>query len=91
VPIPVEYQRDDGHSFAWVKWTTSGAAIAAVGVGVYFLKLDGDGTCGRVVGNCPEVYDTDVLGYAAVGAGIALSGLTAYLFVRDPWKTDRRV
>ncbi len=72
-----------GSGKAW-KWITGSAAVVSITAGVIFLDKDGKGTCddgpNRV---CPQVFDTRTQGWASLGVGAALAGMTTWLFVRD--------
>jgi hypothetical protein len=67
------------------KWIAGGAAVAALGTGVTLLVIDGRCSVPEPAAGipCPKPYDTAPLGYVSLGAGAALGGLAAYLFVRS--------
>lgn len=77
---------------AW-KWVTGGAAVAALVGGVWLITIDGDGTnCPGDGRPCRDLYDTLVGGVILTGAGVALGGLTIYLFANDrPRATEPRL
>lgn len=60
------------------KWITGVAGIAAMGVGAYYLSVDGD--CADDA--CTYYRETSIGGWAALGGGAALAGISVYLFVR---------
>lgn len=62
------------------KYITGGLALAALGTGGYLLAIDG--TCPDGSDTCGNVYNTSGPGWAAIGGGVALTGLTVYLVVR---------
>lgn len=64
-------------------WITGVAGLGVLVPGVVWLSLDGEcpvGWSGRD-GNCPEVYDTSLLGLVAVITGAALLSASTGLFV----------
>jgi hypothetical protein len=64
-------------------WITGVAGVGALVPGVVWLALDGEcpvGWSGRD-GNCPEVYDTSLLGLVAVITGAALLSASTGLFI----------
>lgn len=60
------------------KYITAGAAATALGIGGYLLSVDGD--CAD--DPCSYQRDTQVSGWATVGGGAVLAGVTVYLFIR---------
>jgi len=90
-PIPAEYRRQpegSGSRHGWVKWTTGGTALALAGLGAWFFAIDGKGTCGLPNVTCPEYYETTAAGWSAGVGAAALTALTIWLFVDDPWKSS---
>ena len=69
---------DDGRMWGGWKYLTGGAALAAFGVGGYLLSVDGDCTDDA----CAFQRNTGVPGWATIGGGVALAGVTVYLFIR---------
>ncbi len=65
-----------------MKWVVATGAVAAIGTGVYFLSIDGKGTCSADAMACPEVYETREAGWGLVGGGVALGGIATYLFLK---------
>ena len=71
-------------SSVW-KWVSAGAAVVALGAGVGLIAMDGRGTnCPGAPGDvCRDLYDTLAAGLVTTGGGLALGGVTTYLFVRE--------
>jgi hypothetical protein len=76
--------------FGVAGWAAIGAGVALAGGGLYFLSKDGDEvSCSEDVRNmdldkrdCPEVYDTKVLGASLLGlsaVSITLGGVWLYM------------
>jgi hypothetical protein len=88
-PVVVE---EPGSSFGiadvpWWFWAGAGTSLAlSLGVGVPLIVIDGEPTCDGPLESCPELYDTDALGYTflAVGiAGLAAVGVGLYFVIAD--------
>jgi hypothetical protein len=73
--------------FGVAGWAAIGAGVAMAGGGMYFLSKDGDEvTCTMSQmdpeGDCPEVYDTKLLGASLLGlsaVSITLGGVWLYM------------
>ena len=70
---------DGGRTWGGWKFITGGAAIAAFGVGGYLLSVDGDCTDDA----CAFQRNTTAPGWATIGGGVVLAGVTVYLFIRE--------
>jgi hypothetical protein len=68
------------------KYLTGGAALAAIGVGAYYLAVDGD--CADDA--CAFKRDTTLGGWLAVGGGAALAGVSLYLFMRGDGESTKQ-
>lgn len=68
-----------------VKWSALGAGVAAVGVGIGMLVIDGRGTCSLapMQKQCPKVYDTLPLGASLTAIGGALLITSVVVFILD--------
>jgi hypothetical protein len=55
----------------WWAWAGGAASLAAIGVGIPLIVIDGDPTCDGPLESCPEIYDTDAIGYTLLAVGIA--------------------
>ncbi len=66
------------------KWLLGTAGIAAMAAGGVLLYLDGRAPCDGPFSGCARVYDTDGLGYALLGTGVAALGGATYLFIDEP-------
>ena len=75
----------EGGAGRWGGWTwiTGGAALVALGTGAVLLALDGNCPGSSTDPNCPDVYSTAAPGWIAVGGGVVLAGVTAYLIVSN--------
>jgi hypothetical protein len=75
----------------WLKWTLASTSLLAMGAGASLIHLDG--RCReRMLGRpCRVVWRTGVVGWAALGTGVALGAASAYLFWRDARPRERRV
>ncbi len=75
------------HEGPWGGWkyVTGGLAVGALATGVTLFALDGQCSV-DVSGNlpCPMKYDNHPFDYIAVGAGVALAGVSVYLFLHHP-------
>jgi hypothetical protein len=81
-PGPVDPGSEKRGWGGW-KYLTGALALGALGVGGYLVAIDG--TCPQDVqmgAQCPNLYNTGVPGYLSLGGGVALAGVTVYLFVR---------
>ena len=73
--------------FGVAGWTAIGAGVAMAAGGLYFLSRDGDEvSCTKTQmdldGDCPEVYDTKILGASLLGlsaVSVTLGGVWLYL------------
>jgi hypothetical protein len=73
-----------GSRWGVLRFITTGAGVAAAGVGAYLLVLDGD--CKDPVTPptpCPDVYENSTPGWALVGGGAALIGVGIYMFATN--------
>jgi hypothetical protein len=68
------------------KWLTGGAGLGALGVGAYLLSVDGNCTDGP----CTHQRETSLPGWATIGGGVALAGLSVYLFIRGSGESAQR-
>jgi hypothetical protein len=77
--------RSEGRRPTWRKWTGSSlltGGVAAIGVGVGWLVVDGRPTCDAPSGAvCGHLYDTKTQGWVAVGLGVAAAGAGAALLL----------
>jgi len=65
------------------KYIVGTLALGALGTGGLLLSLDGSCQSSPPAGVvCPDVYNTAVPAYLTLGGGVALAGVTVYLFVR---------
>lgn len=71
----------------WWVWVGGAASLGAIGAGIPLIVMDGDITCdGGPVEACPDIYDTDAIGYSllAVGvAGLGAVGVGLYFALSD--------
>ncbi len=86
-PEPAGNDRAATHDGPWGGWkyVTGGLAVGALATGVTLFALDGQ--CSVDVSGglpCPMKYDNHPFDYIAVGAGVALAGVTLYLFLHHP-------
>jgi hypothetical protein len=88
-PLVVEEPESDFgiEDVPWWFWAGAGTSLAvALGAGVPLIVIDGEPTCDGPLESCPDLYDTDALGYTllAVGiAGLAAAGVGLYLVIAD--------
>ncbi len=71
----------------WGGWMaiTGIMAIGGLGAGAVLLAYDGRCKDGSSDPNCPDVYNNTGPGWATLGAGAVMAGITIYLFVtRNP-------
>ena len=71
-------RRDEGGTWGGWKFITGGLALGALGVGAYLLSVDGDCTDDA----CTYQRETSISGWATIGGGAVLAGVTVYLFIR---------
>ncbi len=72
------------------KFITGGLGLVALGAGGYLLATDGDCKTEPPPGvTCADVYNNAGPGYAAVGAGAVLAGITVYLIVKSGGSKSR--
>ncbi len=97
-PVVLSGTRADtpaGTRRTWPLWPTLAAgsvAVLSLGVGLYLVSVDGDGTnCDGEprpdLTNCEEVYNTGDAGYALTAIGIAslaATGAFLYLYLTSP-------
>lgn len=88
---PMRRKALPGRPFRTLKWAGAATAVAALGMGVVWLAVDGNGTCGSADQACPELYDTGTLGLVGLGAGAALGMATGYMFWQDGQDAEARV
>lgn len=97
---PVGVAEGQSDSFArtghvWPLWPSLAAgsvAVLSLGVGLYLVSVDGEGTDCRGeprpdLSNCKEVYNTGGAGYALTAIGIAslaATGVFLYLYLSNP-------
>jgi hypothetical protein len=65
-------------------YAAAGTAAAAFIVGGYLFHIDGSGTCGRPLQDCPYRYASAGSAWAFVGAGVAAAGFGLYWQLRSP-------
>jgi hypothetical protein len=70
-------------SLGTVKWITGGVAVAALGLGATLLVLDGRESCNGNGRTCPEIYDTALPGWVAIGVGGAAAVAAGWMFYAD--------
>jgi hypothetical protein len=66
-----------------IKYLTGVVGLGAAATGGTLLYLDGRCKSGSDVVNCPDLYNTDVPGWALLGGGAVVLGLAVYMFVTD--------
>jgi hypothetical protein len=72
------------------KYMTGGAAIAAFGVGtVLLIKNGGCATPPPPMSQCSDLYNFAVPGWATIGGGVVLSGITLYLILHHDKSPSR--
>lgn len=71
-----------GRPFVALKWVGAAATVGALGTSVAWLVLDGRETCSEP-DPCPEIYETQTLGYIAGGVGVVLAAATVAMFWSD--------
>ena len=69
------------------KWVVAAGSVAALGVGLTSLALDGDGTCDGA-GECARIYDGATFGWVSLVASAGLAGTAGWMFYRD--RADER-
>jgi len=79
-------RRDEGGTWGGWKFITGGAALGALGVGAYLLSVDGDCTDDA----CTYQRETSISGWATIGGGAVLAGVTVYLFLRGSGESQTR-
>ncbi|MBN1769887.1 MAG: hypothetical protein JXB32_01395 [Deltaproteobacteria bacterium] len=87
-PLPPLVVEEPESSFGiedvpWWFWAGAGASLAvSLGVGLPLILIDGEPTCDGPLESCPELYDTDALGYTMLALGIAgLAGVGVGLYL----------
>jgi len=69
----------------WWFWVGGGASLAVgLGAGLPLILIDGEPTCDGPLESCPELYDTDALGYTMLAvsvAGLTAAGVGLYLAI----------
>ncbi|MBX3158624.1 MAG: hypothetical protein KF773_21835 [Deltaproteobacteria bacterium] len=69
------------------KYLSGVAAVGAFAAGAYYLSIDGSCRTENVT-PCPDLLNTRPQAYVAMGVGVALVGLTVYLYIKGrPEKT----
>jgi hypothetical protein len=77
-----------GPSRVW-KWLATISGLAALGLGAYWVAIDGSGTCSQA--SCPERFQTATQGYVALGLGGGLLVTGGILFYLDSsWAAPAR-
>ena len=81
-PAPLPHS-PDRRAGLW-KWLAAGGGGLGLATGMALIFVDGSETdCPAERGTCAEVYDTLVGGVALTGVGLALGGVSAFLFTRE--------
>ncbi len=87
--LMVREHTSTGRGMAYV---TGGLAVASVATGVAFLIVDGQGAdCEFANSTCRKTYDSSGLGYALIGAGAALGGVSTWLFIKNRGPSETQV
>lgn len=75
---------NSGISPLW-RYSSWVAGVTAIGVGAYFISIDGTGTCDLSPGqvNCPKNHQTLPQGIGAAAGGVALGALGFYLWGKE--------
>ncbi len=60
-----------------------GTGVLAIGTGAYLVTLDGDCAQRLGGGDCKDFYNTNVAGWALVGAGVVAGAVGLVLYLRD--------
>lgn len=68
------------------KYVAGGTGLVALGIGGYLLSVDGD--CAD--DPCSYQRDTALPGWASVGGGVVLGGISVYLFLRGSGESGAR-
>jgi hypothetical protein len=81
-------RRDHATSSIWGGWkyVAGGASLVALGVGGYLLSVNGD--CADDA--CSYQRDTSISGWGTVAGGVALGGISVYLFLRGSGDSSTR-
>lgn len=77
---PAPERANGGSGLRVLSWVGIGVGVAAVVAGAVLLHLDGQGTC-SLSGDqtqCRNLYDTKAGGYALLGGGILVAGLSTW-------------
>lgn len=75
---------DTSSSYGMLKWPTAAAAVVAIGVGAYWMSIDGQCVEEPASGaECPEHYGTQPQGIITLGAGVALGVVAGLMFWSD--------
>jgi hypothetical protein len=91
---PAEHEQDmtDAGPSRWpgYKWIVGGVGAAAVATGVTLLVFDGRCSMTPAAGRpCNDLYSTAGPGFAVLGVGAALAGVSIYLFVTEHKQSAR--
>lgn len=81
-----EVPEDEHPRWGGWKWITAGVGAAAIGTGVGLIWLNGrcSSSVSKANGQCPQQYQTLGAGLGALGGGVVLGGISAYLWATEP-------
>lgn len=79
-------------SHPYRRWLAASAAVVALAGSAALFYVDDRGFCSPPPGTeCPRLAETSAGAYASLAAGVALTGLAAYLFLTDRTPTAARL